>query len=101
MSSIEICPSAPLELITSVEERLENKLTDINSFNNSINNLKEMTTYFKDEYRKSKNKYELYKAYWFSFHSNTISTGIACGLSLTNNAFVKIINKYKGYKRTL
>ena len=30
-----------------MEERLEKKLKDVNSFNISINNIKETTTYFK------------------------------------------------------
>ena len=46
-------PSAPLENI-DLEQRLEKKLKDVNSFNNHINNIKEMTTYFKDKNNKSK-----------------------------------------------
>ena len=42
-------PSASLENI-DLEQRLEKKLKDVNSFNNSINNIKEMITYFKDKY---------------------------------------------------
>ena len=45
-------PSAPLEDI-ELEQRLEKKLYDVNSFNNSINNIKEMIQYFKE---KSKNQ---------------------------------------------
>ena len=40
-------------------QRLEKKLTDLKSFNNSINKFKEMITYFKDENHKTKQK--LYK----------------------------------------
>ena len=47
-------PSEPLEKI-DLEQRLENKLNDVNSFNNSINNIIEMITYFKDKNNKSKN----------------------------------------------
>ena len=36
-------PSAPLEN-SDLEQRLEKKLNDLNSFNNSINNIKEMIT---------------------------------------------------------
>ena len=36
-------PTAPLENIGS-EQRLENKIKDVNSFNNHINNIKEMIT---------------------------------------------------------
>ena len=46
-------PSAPLENI-DLEQRLEKKINDVNSFNNSINNNKEMITYFKDKTNKSK-----------------------------------------------
>ena len=53
-------PSAPLEN-TDLEQRLEKKLNDVNSFNNSINNTKEMITYFKDKNNKSKKKYKKYK----------------------------------------
>ena len=48
-------PSAPLENI-DLEQRLEKKLKDVNSFNNHINNIKEMTTYFKDKNNKSKKR---------------------------------------------
>ena len=50
-------PSAPLEKI-DLEQRLEKKLNDVNSFNNHINNIKEMITYFKDKNNKSKKKYK-------------------------------------------
>ena len=53
-------PSAPLENI-DLEQRLDKKLNYVNSFNNSINNLKEMITYFKDKNNKSKKKYKEYK----------------------------------------
>ena len=46
-------PTAPLENI-DLEQRLEKKLNDVNSFNNHINNIKEMITYFKDKNNKSK-----------------------------------------------
>ena len=42
-------PSAPIDNKNiELEERLEKKLNDVNSFNNSINNIKEMITYFKE-----------------------------------------------------
>ena len=44
--------SAPLEN-TDLEQRLENILNDVNSFNNSNNNIQEMITYFKDKNHKS------------------------------------------------
>ena len=53
-------PSAPLENNIDLEHRLENK-SDVNSFNNHINNIKEMITYFKDKNSKSKKRYKNYK----------------------------------------
>ena len=51
-------PSAPLENIDR-EQRLEKKtINDVNSFNNSINNIKELITYFKDKNNKSKKRYK-------------------------------------------
>ena len=43
--------SAPLENI-DLEQRLEKKLNDVNSFDNHINNIKEMITYFGDKNNK-------------------------------------------------
>ena len=43
-----IYPSAPLENI-DLEQRLEKKITDVNSFNNHISNIKEMITYLKQK----------------------------------------------------
>ena len=40
-------PSAPLQK-DDLEQRLEKKLNEVNSFNH-INNIKEMITYFKDK----------------------------------------------------
>ena len=40
-------PSAPLENI-DFEQRLEKRLNGVNSFNNHINNIKEMIAYFRD-----------------------------------------------------
>ena len=45
--------SAPLEII-DLEQRLEKKLNGVNSFNNHIDNIKEMITYFQDKNHKSK-----------------------------------------------
>ena len=50
--------SAPLEKNIDLEERLEKKIYDINSFINHINKIKEMITYFKDKNHKSKKKYK-------------------------------------------
>ena len=53
--------SAPLEKNIDIERRLEKNLNDRNSFNNSINIIKEMITYFKDKNSKTKNKYKNYR----------------------------------------
>ena len=48
-------PSAPSENI-DIEQRLEKKINDVNSFKNSVNNIREMITYFKDKNNKSKKR---------------------------------------------
>ena len=48
-------PSAPLQQ-DNLEQRLEKKINDVNSFINHINNIKEMITNFKDKNNKSKNR---------------------------------------------
>ena len=118
-----IYPSAPLENI-DLERRLEKKSNDVNTFINSINNIKEMITYFKDKNHKSKKRYKNYKTlntileYVDSIviigATSTsialsitgvgliilpISAGIACTLSLGNKILHKLfINKYNKYK---
>ena len=113
-------PSAPLENI-DLEQRLEKKLNDVNSFNNQINNIKEMITYFKDRNNRSKKRYKKYKTLntilesvdsiviigatstsitlsitGISLIILPISAGIACTLSSGNKVLHKlIINKYK------
>ena len=52
----KLYPSAPLLENIDLEKHLEKKLNDVNSFNNHINNIKEMITYFKDKNNKSKKK---------------------------------------------
>ena len=43
-------PSAPFENENIIiERRLQKKLNDVNSFNNHINNIKEMISYFKEK----------------------------------------------------
>ena len=118
-------PSAPQETDNNLEQRLEKKLTDVNSFNNSINNIKEMITYFKDKNNKSKYKNKNYKTITtilksfgtFVFIATTsssitlsltgiglivipISTASACALSIGNKVnYEIIINKYNKYKK--
>ena len=50
----KLFPSAPLLKNIDLEKRLEKKINDVNSFNNHINIIKEMITYFKDKNHKSK-----------------------------------------------
>ena len=47
-------PFAPLEKNIDLEQRLDKKLNDVNSFNNSVCNIKETVQYFKDKNNKSK-----------------------------------------------
>ena len=53
-------PSAPLENI-DLEQKLERKKIDVSSFNNSINNVKEVVSYFKDRQRKPKKKHKKFE----------------------------------------
>ena len=118
-------PSAPLEKDINLEQRLERKINDVNSFNNHISNIKEMITYFKDKNNKSKKRYKNYKTLNTVLESVDsiviiaatstsitlsvtgiglivlpISAGIACALSLGNKVLHKIIiNKYNKYKK--
>ena len=118
-------PTAPLLENIDLEKRLEKKINDVNSFNNHINNIKEMITYFKDKNHKSKKRYKNYKTLNTIFESVDsvviigatstsitlsvtgvglfilpISAGIACALSLGNKILHKIIiHKYNKYKK--
>ena len=121
----KLYPSAPLLENIDLEKRLEKKINDVNSFNNHINNNKEMITYFKDKNNKSKKRYRNYKTLntilesvdsiviiGATLTSITLSVtgvgliilpipaGIACTLSLSNKILHKlIINKYNKYKK--
>ena len=112
-------PSAPLENI-DLEQRLERKINDVNSFNNHFSNIIEMITYFQDKNHKSKKRYKNYETLSTIIESvdsiviiAAISTsitlsvtgigliilprsdGIACTLSLGKKVLHKlIINKY-------
>ena len=118
-------PTAPLLENIDLEKRLEKKINDVNSFNNHINNIKEMITYFEDKNNESKKKYKNYKILNTILESVDsvviigatstsitlsitgvgliilpISAGVACGLSLGNKILHKIIiNKYNKYKK--
>ena len=117
-------PSAPLENI-DLERRLEKKINDVNSFNNHINNIKEMITYFKNKNNKSKKISKNYKPLNTKLESIDsiviigatstsitlsvtgvglnilpISAGTTCTLSLGNKVLHKLfINKYNKYKK--
>ena len=121
----KLYPPAPLLERIDLEKRLEKKINDVNSFNNHINNLKEMITYFKDKNNKSKKRYKNYKTLNTVSESVDgiviigststsitlsvtgigliilpISAGIACTLSLGNKVLHKlIINRYNKYKK--
>ena len=118
-------PSAPFLENIDLDKRLEKKINDVNSFNNHVNKIKEMITYFKDKNHKSKKKYKNYKTLNTVLESVDsiviigatstsitlsitgiglivlpISAGIACGISLGNKILHKIIiNKYNKYKK--
>ena len=121
----KLYPSAPLLEKIDLEKQLEKKINDVNSFNNHINSIKEMITYFKDRNNKSKKKYKNYKTLNTILESVDsiviigttstsitlsitgigwiilpISAGIACNLSLGNEVLRKLfINKYNKYKK--
>ena len=121
----KLYPSAPLLENIDLEKRLEKKINDVNSFNNHINNIKEMITYFKDRNNKSKTRYKKYNTLNTILESLDsiviigatstsitlsvtgvgliilpISAGIACTLSLCNKILHKlIINKYNKNKK--
>ena len=121
----KLYPSAPLLENIDLEKRLDKKINDVNSFNNHINNIKEMITYFKDKNHKSKKRYKNCKTLNTVLESVDsiviigatstsitlsvigiglivlpISAGIACGLSLGNKILHKlIISKYNKYKK--
>ena len=118
-------PSAPFEKKNDLEQRLEKKLNDVNSFYNHTNNIKEMITYVKDKNNKSKKQYKNYKTLNTILESVDsiviiaatstsiilsvigvaliilpISAAFACALSLSNKVLHKLImNKYNKYKK--
>ena len=120
-----LSPSAPLEN-NDLEQRLEKKTNDVNSFNNHINNNKEMIINFRHKNNKSKKQYKNYKTLSTILESIDsiviigatstsitlsitgvgliilpISAGIiACTLSLGNKVLHKvIIKKFNEYKK--
>ena len=65
-----------------LEQRLEKKLNDVNSFNNSINNKREMITYFKDKNHKSEQSYENYKT--LNSKLESVDSIVVLGATLTS-----------------
>ena len=116
--------AAPLENI-DLEQRLEKKTNDVNSFNNSLTNIKELINYFKDKNNKSKKKHKKYKMtttipksidtfFIIATTSSSIalsltgiglivipiSTATACGLSIGNKVLYDVImNNYNKYEK--
>ena len=121
----KLYPSAPLLKNIDLEKRLEKRINDVNSFNNHINNLKELITFFKDKNDKFEKRYKNHKILNTILESVDsiviiaatstsiklsvtgigllvlpISAGIACGISIGNKILHKyIINKYNKYKK--
>ena len=121
----KLYPTAPLLENIDLEKRLENKINDVNSFNNHINNIKEMITYFKDKNSKSKKRYKISKTLntviesvdsiviiaatltsitlsvtGIGLYVLPISASIACTLLLGNKVLHKLfINKYNRDKK--
>ena len=122
----KLFPSAPFENKNDcLEMRVEKRLSDVISFNNHINNIKEMIAYFKDKNNKSKQRYRKYNTLTTILNSFDtfvviattsssftlsltgigliavpISTATACGLSIGNKVIYElIIKKYNKYKK--
>ena len=122
--TLEFHPTAPLEKY-DLEQTLEKKINDVNSFKNSINNIKEMITYFKCKNNKSKKKqikYKMVTTILKSFDTIVIvvttsssislfligvglivipiSSSISCGLTISFKVLYEIImQKYNKYKK--
>ena len=119
-------PTTPIKNKNIVlEQRLEKKLNDFNSFSNHIINIKEMIQYFKDKNNKSYKKYKNCKTITTKLKSFDtfviiattsssitlsligigliaipISTATACGLSIGKKVINELlINKNNKYKK--
>ena len=87
-TSDRLYPSAPLGK-NYLEQRLGKKLNDVNSFNNHINNIKEIITYFKDRNRISKQLYQNYKT--LDTKSESVETIVIIGATSTSILFKKVL----------
>ena len=125
-----IYPSAPPENKTiDLEQRLAKKFNDVNSFNNSVNSIKELTTYLKKIKIVNQKKFKNYKSFTSKLESLytvvnigstttsvtlsvtgvglivlQISAGIACALSsiIGDKVLHKIsLSKYNKCKKTI
>ena len=118
-------PSKKFEKDIDLEQRLEKRLNDVKSFNNQINNIKGMITYFKDKNNKSKKKYKKHKTMttilksfdtivFVSTTSSSISlsltgfglivipilSSVACDLSITNKVLYEtVMQKFNNFKK--
>ena len=82
-------PSARLEK-DDLEQGLETKLNDVNSFNNSANNIKEIITHFKDKESKSKRESVKYKTLTAVLKSCNLFVIIATTTSSITLTFLEI-----------
>ena len=128
--TLNLCPSAPLENNDS-QQRIEKILKVENSFENSLNNIKERIIYFKDRNHKSKKNKKNYKYLTtklksvdiFGIIATTtssitlsltkiglivipIATGTAYGFSISDKVFYEIVmpkynNKYRNTIKTI
>ena len=57
----QTAPSAPYDVESMINKRLQSELQKVNSFNNSIQNISLMTKYYELEENKYKKKYTKYK----------------------------------------
>ena len=112
-------PLAPLGK-ADLELSLEKKLYDVNSFKNSVDNIKEMITYFNEKNNQSKKKYKKYKMLTTILKSFDrlvkiattsssittsltrfvlivvlISTAVSCGLTISNKILHEIVSRKK------
>ena len=116
-------PSAPVEKII-LQQRLEKKPNDVNSFNISNNIIKELFTFFKDKHHKSKKEYRMLTIKLKSSDTFVIiaatsssitlsltriillviplSTGILPGITIGNKVIFQIlIRKYIRYRNKI
>ena len=108
-----------------LDRRFKKRLIDLKSVNDTINNIKELSTYFKNKNHKSKKRYKKYKmittvlksldtiviiattSFFISLNPMgtvliviPISTAISCGLTVGNKVIHEIVmQKHKKYEK--